>query len=144
MTTHLFRSLGVAAAAAVIAWGTTAIAQEAPRTRSGNIPDAMDELFFGNSGDYYYNRTIWRQANFILGFGGFGSASFPEREIEWDAEAIHRAYLFLMEEQTTTTPLVRVPDLYNPYNTSVQLLPSSQVGSRVTGSEFVFERAPLP
>jgi hypothetical protein len=104
----------------------------------------MEEIFFGNSGTYFYNRTAWRQANFILGFGGFDSAAYPEREIEWDAEAIHRAYLYLMDEQNTSDPTIRVPDLYNPYNTSVQLLPTTQFGGRVSGSEFVFERMPLP
>lgn len=143
METRWLCGLGAAAIAATTAWGMPATAQDAPRTEAANIPTAMEELFFGNSGTYFYNRTAWRQANYILGFGGLDSAAFPEREIEWDAEAIHRAYLYLMNEQNSSDPTIRVPDLYNPYNTSVQLLPTAQYGSRVSGSEFVFERIPF-
>ncbi|WP_008317851.1 hypothetical protein [Leptolyngbya sp. PCC 6406] len=144
MAIRFLCGLSAAAVAATVAWVAPATAQDAPRTQSATIPEAMEEIFFGNSGTYFYNRTAWRQANYILGFGGFDSASFPEREIEWDADALHRAYVFLMNEQNTSTPIIRVPDLYSPYNTSVQLLPASQLGSRVSGSEFVFERAPFP
>ena len=142
MNTRLFCGLGAAAIAATVAGGMPATAQEAPRTQSGDIPEAMEEIFFGNSGTYFYNRTAWRQANYILGFGGFDSAGFPERQIEWDAEAIGRATAFLLDEQALSGPTIRVPDLYNPYNTSVQLLPTAQLGGRVSGSEFVFERMP--
>ncbi len=144
MATQLIRGIGVAVAMTVATWGWGAIAQEAPRTRSSNIPDAMDELFFANSGTYYFNRTAWRQANFIFGFGGFDSAAFPEREIEWDAQAIGLARDHLLRQQNNSSPLIRVPDLVNPYSQSLQLLPTTQAGQRVTGSEFSFDRAPFP
>ncbi|NJL85047.1 MAG: hypothetical protein HC886_02235 [Leptolyngbyaceae cyanobacterium SM1_1_3] len=124
---------------------TAAIAQEVgPRTESALIPEAVNEISYGNSGTYFENRTPWRQFSYIFGPGGFGSAAFPESEIERDAEAVNQVYEYLMAEQTRNDPYLRTPDLRNPYNSSVLLLPVSQQDSRVVGSEFVFERLPLP
>jgi hypothetical protein len=133
--------------AVVMAAASTVIATEASAQQVGEpeptVLEVLDEISYAHSGDYYRNRTYLRQADYILGFGWFGAASFPELEGERDAEAIEAAYNELMFLQTRNTPTLRVPDLRSPYNTSVQLLPVSQVGgSRVVGSELNFE--PLP
>lgn len=143
MAMQPIRYLGAATVTASVIMATAVSAQEAPTTEASTIPEATEELFFSNSGTFFENRTLSRQANFIFGFGGLDSAAFPERELEWDADALHRAYVFLMNEQNTSDRTIRVPDLWNPYNTSVQLLPSAQPNSRVSGSEFVFERLPM-
>lgn len=150
MTTPVIRCLSAVAvtasllsAGAVFAQDTTREFENAPRTQTGDIPDAMNEIFFGNSGPHFNNRTLWRQTNGILGFGGLDSAGFREREIIWDANAINRAADYLLTQQATSSPVIRVPDLVNPYNTSIQFLPSAQGSSRVSGSEFIFERLPM-
>lgn len=143
MAIRFMSCLGAAAITTALALVSSASAQEAPRSHSSSVPEAVLEIYHGNRSTYFDNRTAWRQASHILGFGGFDSAGFPERETEWDAEAINRAHIYLMAVQNTSDPTIRVPDLYNPYNTSIQLLPVSQFGNRISGSEFVYERFPM-
>ncbi|HSM82992.1 MAG TPA: hypothetical protein VLS96_14975 [Nodosilinea sp.] len=101
--------------------------QEAPPT----IPVAMDELLSTYSGDYFQNRGMARQARRIVGFG------FPERELDWDADATSAAVRDIWLLQGTADPTLRVPDLATPFTTSLLTMPSSQVPS--VGSEFIFE-----
>lgn len=102
-------------------------AQEAPQS----IPDAFDDLMTTYSGDYFRNRGVGRSALRMVGF------SFPERELQWDANATSAAVRDLWQLQHSADPTVRVPDLANPYTTSLLTMPSSQVPS--VGSEFIFE-----
>ncbi|NEQ29469.1 MAG: hypothetical protein F6K04_00425 [Leptolyngbya sp. SIO4C5] len=140
----------VAAVSSSAVMATTAIAQEvvvdvtAPRTESAAVSEAINEVFYANSGTYFQNRTFWRQFSSIFGPGTFGNAAYPELEIERDAEAIHQIYEYLMAQQSRSDLYLRTPDLRNPYNTSILLLPVSQQDSRVVGSEFIFERLPMP
>ncbi|MFK8182336.1 MAG: hypothetical protein AB8B99_03115 [Phormidesmis sp.] len=101
------------------------------------IPEAVEGIRNQRSGDYYRNRSAFGQLRFITGMGGF-----PDRRLDKDSEALSEAYHELMMLQTQNTATVRVPDLPNPYTSSVQLLPTSQFNSRVIGSELNFE--PLP
>ena len=132
MTTVMTASLTIA---------SVAMAQEPATSRSADIPTAIDEIFFGNSGPYSRNRTTWRYGTtFFLGLGGFA-----EHDILKDVNAINAATVFLLNEQATSDPTIRVPDLANPYNTSVQFLPAAQqTNSRLSGSEFIFEIVPIP
>ncbi len=110
----------------------TASAQE-PQT----VLESLEDIAENRSDNYFRNRSIRGQISFITGIGGF-----PENGIRRDAESISGAYDELLILQTQNTPTLRVPDLPNPYTTSVQLLPASQFDSRVVGSELNFE--PLP
>jgi hypothetical protein len=120
--------VGMVAAMALFA--STASAQE-------TVLDAVEGISEHRSGDYYRQRTIFNQIQFITGLGGF-----PEQRTHRDTAALAEAQRELMMLQTQNTTTVRVPDLPNPYTTSVQLLPTSQLNSRVVGSELNFE--PLP
>ena len=128
--------LGTVALVGAIATSATlapaAIAQEAD-----TVLDAIENVGERRSGNYYTHRRTSSQINFITGLGGF-----PERRANRDAAALSEAYRELMVLQTQNTPTIRVPDLPNPFTTSVQLLPASQFNSRVIGSELNFE--PLP
>lgn len=99
--------------------------------------DTIENISENRSGDYYEQRSIFSQIGFMVGTNGF-----PEQRIHADAAALSEAYRELMVLQTQNTATVRVPDLPNPYTSSVQLLPTSQINSRVIGSELNFE--PLP
>ena len=133
-------SVGLAIAASSIAAIETKAQQVSVDPPS--VLEVMDDITYTHSGDYYDNRGLFRQIDFIFGFGWIGSANFPELEMDRDSEALEEAYAELMFLQTQNTPMLRVPDLRSPYNTSVQLLPLSQVSTRVIGSELNFE--PLP
>ncbi|MEM6423670.1 MAG: hypothetical protein AAF651_05160 [Cyanobacteria bacterium P01_C01_bin.73] len=118
-----------------------ASAQQAPRTDVQTIPEAIDEIYFSNSGTFFENRTIWRQFSFVAAPAW---RSFSESEVEYDAAALELAVQYLQAEQAARDPYLRVPDLRNPYDSSVQLIPSTQSGRPAPGSELIFERLPLP
>lgn len=122
--------LGLVGAIATTALSTPAIAQQ-------TVLEAVEDISERRSGNYYRHRSIFSQIGFITGLGGF-----PEQRLNRDAAALSAASEELMILQTQNTPTVRVPDLPNPYTSSVQLLPTSQINSRVIGSELNFE--PLP
>ncbi|QQE66449.1 hypothetical protein GFS31_31470 [Leptolyngbya sp. BL0902] len=117
--------------AATLAFAPAALAQEA-QPQLPTIPDAFDDLMSTYSGDFFSNRTISRQGARIVGFG------FPEKELEWDAHATSAVFRELMRLQNTADPTLRVPDLANPYSSSLLTMPSTQVP--LVGTEFIFER----
>ena len=134
--------LGTAVAIATLsAMATRANAQNATFTEP-TVLETLDDILIRPGTDYSSDRSIFRQTNHLFGFGVPGRAGFAELELERDSDAILEAYNELMFLQTRNTPTIRVPDLTNPYNTSLQMLPGSQVGGRVTGTELNFE--PLP
>jgi hypothetical protein len=114
-------------------------------SRLETIPNLFERAFFNESGDFFRNRSPQRQAEFIIGPG------FPDLELERDAELVEDIYRDLLEQQVASDPVLRTPDLPNPYDTSIRLLPASRrfVGPNegylgpVEGSEFFFE-SPLP
>lgn len=105
------------------------------------VAEAFEEAFFDESGNFFSNSTAVEQADTILGIGL--PATFPEMEIEQDAENIHELYEYFLTLQTSSDPVLRTPDLPNPYQTSVLLLPVSPFGARAAGPELRFERIPL-
>ncbi len=109
------------------------------------VPELFNRAFFNESGDFYENRTLPRQAAYIIGPGLPGRAGFPDLEIERDAKLINVLYNDLLEQQVSSDPVIRTPDLANPFGTSLlQQNQSGRFSSRVEGSEFVLEAVPLP
>lgn len=136
MAKFFLRSLSAAAAiVAGVAIASSAHAQsEPPTSQSANVPTAINEIFFGNTGSFNINRSLGGQLGTMFGVGGF-----PERDIMQDGYDIYEAYNYLMFQQTRLDPTIRVPDLVNPYDTSIQFLPTGTSAGMVSGSEFVFE-----
>ncbi len=138
---------GVVLAAASTVWAAAATAQAAPSDsapiRLQTIPESFERAFYNESGNFYHNRSIFRQANYILGFGSFGRAGFPDLELERDAKLINTIYNDALYQQVASDPVIRTPDLPNPFNGSLRLSPTSRpFGSRLEGSEFIFETLP--
>lgn len=143
--TKLLSALVLAAASSV--WASGVKAQTQPvgfqPVRVETIPEAFERAFFTDYGDFYRSRSIPSQIQFILGTGLPGRAAFPELQLERDAERINELYSYLIEQQASADPIIRTPDLANPFNTSVRLLPvSNTFGTRVEGGEFIFETVP--
>lgn len=115
--------------------------------RVQSIPDAFNEAASTESKDIFSGATIRRQLDFIFGFDGAANpGSYPENEISRDAERLNRLYRELLDQQISSDPIIRVPDVANPYNTSIRANPAlrgSAANTRVVGSEFVFDRSPL-
>jgi hypothetical protein len=143
--TKLLSALVLATASSV--WANGAMAQTDPLGFEPipveTVSDAFERAFFAESGDFYLNRTLPRQAAYIIGPGLPGRAAFPDLEIERDAERINRLYRDVLDQQVSSDPVIRTPDLPNPFNSSVRLLSESpRFGNRVEGSEFILETAP--
>lgn len=117
---------------------TAAVAQEPPMSTSADVPTAINEIFYDESGPYFRNRNRRNYINFMFGLRGFS-----ERHISQDAETVSEAAFFLLEEQTILDPTIRVVDLPTPFNTSILELPASQSLNRTSGSEFIFEPSRL-
>ncbi|MGE5655625.1 MAG: hypothetical protein ACM37W_03345 [Actinomycetota bacterium] len=117
--------LAVAVASTVLV--SAKVAQAEPFTYHP-ISDQFNEAFFSNSGDYINATSPLRPAADFLGIGSRrGGLAFPEREIERDASSIHGLYREIMQQQVSSDPIIRVPDLANPFSTSVMTLPPSNV-----------------
>ncbi|MEM8503275.1 MAG: hypothetical protein AAF716_09005 [Cyanobacteria bacterium P01_D01_bin.1] len=116
---------------------TAALAPAASAQEPQTVLNTLESIIENRSGDYFRSRSVGGQLSLIVGLGGF-----PENRLSRDTASISSAYSELLILQTQNTPTLRVPDLPNPYTTSVQLLPASQFDSRVVGSELNFE--PLP
>lgn len=102
----------------------------------GNIPENFNRAFNENSGDFFRNRSLRRQLqNLIIG-------PYPENEIDQDAELIQILYDDLLYQQAYDGPLIRTPDLPNPFNTSILQSPAININTRVRGSELIFEALP--
>jgi hypothetical protein len=140
----LVSALVLMTAPAVLA--TAAAAQDGPAQGSGRyntVPDTFQRALEQDSDNFFGNSTPGRQLEYFFGPGSLNRNAFPENEIARDAKRVDTLYRDFLSQQTTSDPYLRVPDLRNPYDTSVQLLPSSNPSSRVVGSELVFENLPL-
>lgn len=141
MSRHLKYAAGAAMiVAAAIATAPAAMAQDASAEQPQRVLEAFDELFNTYSGNYFEDRTFGAQLRLLTGPGGIDSARWPEREIMYDANALHHAQIDLMALQTRQDPTLRVPDLPNPYSMTLQTMPSAQLGGSYVGSEFVYEQ----
>lgn len=110
--------------------------------RLESIPDAFERAFFNESGDIFRNGSLEGQIRYIFGPGTFTRPGFPEDQDNQDAKVLYTLYRDALDQQATTDPYIRTPDLPNPFDTSIRMMPPRASG-RVRGSEFMYEKAPL-
>jgi hypothetical protein len=99
-----------------------AIAQTADIIAPGyvdTLPEAFDDAYFSHDVDFYDNRGIGEQLDWIFGIGG-NDAGFLENEIARDGRAISDLTMDLMFQQAHSTPIIRTVDVPNPFDTSLQ------------------------
>lgn len=88
------------------------------------------------------NRSFW---NFYFGIGSRKGA-YPEKELRNDIERFDLIYHDLLNQQTTSDPILRTPDLATPFDRSLRQSAVSNAGDRVNfgsgGFEFVMPRNP--
>ncbi|MCT7967364.1 hypothetical protein NG799_13560 [Laspinema sp. D1] len=92
-----------------------AVAQSQPRT----IAEQFERAFFRSSDTFYQNRSIFDQISYYL-----LPMTYPERQAERDAERVNKLYEAVMQVQTSSDPIIRTRDLTNPFNESLQTMPS--------------------
>jgi hypothetical protein len=101
-----------------------------------SVPEATDRTFYRHSESLVKENDSFRWLQSAI-----GTLQFPENAIMKDSKDVNGLYRYLMERQTSDDPIMRSADLANPFNLSVQTLPTSSA-TRLNGSEFVFERTP--
>ena len=112
--------------------------------RLETLPEAFDRAFFTDSGDFYRNRSIPRQVQYMFGPGLPGRATFPDLEIERDGQRINRIYKDALQQQVSSDAVIRTPDLPNPFSSTLrQQSDFRRFGPRIEGSEFILETPPL-
>ncbi|MEM8638898.1 MAG: hypothetical protein AAGG51_08815 [Cyanobacteria bacterium P01_G01_bin.54] len=99
------------------------------------IPDAFVRgLTFSSQDAYSTTATIGRQFDFLFGFAGF-----PDSELSRDGSIVNSIYDETMYRQYSLGPLIRTPDLRNPYDSSLRTDPSLLGPSQsFPGGEFIF------
>ena len=139
--THLLTT-SLALAVTSSAFATSVMAQDVVELQP--IPEAFDDALTEESGDFFENRSFIRQVEYMFGLGSFTRPSFLENELVRDFNRVHNLYLYTLEEQVSSGPIIRTPDLVNPYNESLYSSPAYRPASVVpSGSEFIFERQPF-
>jgi hypothetical protein len=126
---------GVVSGLMAIASGAIAqveVTNEAPVPLE-TIPEAFDNGITYSSQDAFSTTfTIGRQIDFLTGLTGF-----PEVEINRDAAIVHSMYVDVLRQQYSNGPILRTPDLTNPYNSSLRTEPSfSNANQPLPGGEF--------
>ncbi|MGB0560621.1 MAG: hypothetical protein ACPGVO_02310 [Spirulinaceae cyanobacterium] len=99
------------------------------------IPDAFVRgITFSSQDAYSTTATIGRQLDFL-----FGIAGFPDAELSRDGSIVNSIYDETMYRQYSLGPIMRTPDLANPYNSSLRTDPSLLGPTQsFPGSEFSF------
>ncbi|MCW6038368.1 hypothetical protein K4A83_19120 [Spirulina subsalsa FACHB-351] len=105
------------------------------------IPEAFKRaLTFSSQDAFSTTFTTGRQIDFLFGLGGF-----PEVELNRDISLVHKMYEDVLRQQYSSGPILRSPDLQNPYNSSLRTNPLyTQPGQASPGGEFVLPRPFLP
>jgi hypothetical protein len=132
-------SLSALAASAIAEPKNTSNSQP---VRSEPLPDTFNRAFFNESGDLFRNNGLEGQIRYIFGPGTLLRPGFPEDQEVRDAQVLHELYRDVLDQQISGAPIIRTPDLPNPFNTSILMMPPRASG-RVRGSEFIYEKAPL-
>lgn len=97
------------------------------------IPEAFERgITFSSQDAYSTTATIGRQFDFLFGFAGF-----PDAELSRDGSIVDSMYEETLYRQYSLGPLMRTPDLPNPYNSSLRTNPSLLGPTQsVPGSEY--------
>lgn len=139
-------SLVVSSLVVSVSFARPAIAQTAQSStsqatissRTPSVQDAVLRAYYSNDGDFFRNRGVVGQLNWLFG-------PFVENQVTGDGAAVNRVYQDALRQQNSSDPTVRTADLENPYNTSLQLLPTASPSSTLsTGSEIVPFSTPTP
>jgi hypothetical protein len=79
------------------------------------------------SGDVFKNKSLLGQMSTYLGISfpwPNGINGFPETLMTNDARLVNQLYREGMLRQVSNDPIIRTPDMINPYNTSILTQPS--------------------
>lgn len=132
MMIQSFKRLSCIMVAAIASTMLADVANAEPRFRNyptGYQPFAEDFMRAATrtSGEIFRTQSLRGQLSTFLGVGlpWPGSINaFPETLITNDAKLLNEVYRQAIIDQVATDPIIRTPDLPNPYNTSILTQPS--------------------
>jgi hypothetical protein len=87
------------------------------RVQPLTLPGAFDSAFYDNRSNYYYRTSRPGLVESLLGW------QYPEQGIIDDSASVNRVYRDAMNQQMTSDPFIRTPDLKNVYDSSVFTMP---------------------
>lgn len=135
--------LGLTALVSGVLTSTPTSAQE-DASQPGRLAEQFNQAFYENDKPFWQNRSPLRQIDFLLGPGIIFRNSFTENEIMRDGRAIHNLYVDALNQQVASDPVIRTPDLPNPYNTSIFSQPAFSGGARPLGTQLNFGIPMIP
>jgi hypothetical protein len=108
----------------------------APVSNQSGPLEEFNRAFFSNDRNFYENRSLPRQVNFIFG-------SFVENEIYQDGRDVDNAYRAVFARQVAH-PILRTVDQPSPFTSSVRLNPTIEASAPPPSRVFppVIERTP--
>jgi len=115
-----------------LAYGPSVFAEEGIANANETIPEVVDSAALQSAGDFFEQRTTEADARFIFGIG------YDDDKLAKDAQRIEVIYQDLLEQQVSDGPVLRTPDLANPYSTSVLLI--RQDGNREFNRDVLLEK----
>lgn len=89
--------------------------------------EPFNNVYKKHSGDFFQNTSFFSPLIDLLGF------PFPEEAATKDAKNILRLYRQGMQEQFSSTPVIRTTDLPSPYNTSIMNMPNTYLNQPTFG-----------
>ncbi|NET42778.1 hypothetical protein [Okeania sp. SIO2B3] len=79
-----------------------------------------------NEASQRYSGNFFDKTEFLHQIGRyFGILRFPDEAISDDLRQVNQLYIEEQRRQFSSTPVIRTPDLVNPYNSSVMTAPPS-------------------
>lgn len=104
------------------------------------LPELYDQFFRGKAGSYFKSRSLGDQLNLILGFEGF-----PENRLRRDFKKLGQFHKNALEQQSMSDPIIRTPDLANPFDESLLTLSDQEpVREPVPEVIIIEEQQPEP
>ena len=113
------------------------IAQQSSSTQPTDetLADTFERTFFKNDPNFFRNRSLGRQLNWMFGVNGF-----VENEINQDAAELHDLLRTSLKRQNSSDRVIRTRDLPNPFNSSILSSPKSEVNQDAQSNDVIFEK----
>ncbi len=127
--------------AITVSFPSTAVAETETEMETYNYQtpnEVFERAFFKNDPNFYDNKTLRRELDFILG-AGLGNNSFTENEIARDGKLVNILYRDILQQQVGNDPYIRTRDLPNPYGSSLMMSPRVNTEKLKVGTEFRFD-----
>lgn len=138
MRINLVRITGVLIViAAATCFQGAAEAQQTSSTQPTDetLADTFERTFFKNDPNFFRNRSIGRQLNWMFGVNGFA-----ENEINQDATELHDLLRTSLKQQNSSDRVIRTRDIPNPFNSSILSSPKSEVNQDTQSNDLIFEK----